>query len=387
MRSVFDQYEQPENKPTHALVCSLESDRGLIRPFLKWIGVHGVPPTEEIEIVEQQLPGESESGEEGRSSSLPDASFFANDNWAVVVESKVQAGANYDQLKRHKHNARGFEKSKVVLISVDRQAHPPKGVVAIEWREVYAWFKQQKSHSEWSRRFVEYMEVFESKMIEQDYQIRGTITMFGGIHFDEEHPYNYRDAKRLIKLLGSELKKRKDLRRLGVGPTGEGRGAITGTGGDAVWDYLPLRVARRAGAFTEFPHFTLSLNREYASAAITVPHGVKGGFKRRLTRKGRDDFRTLIVDIEKRLNRSVLPKDAKPFIYALQRHYPSRRSHAEKDAGLDADIRTLTRTSNSQVKYQPQWIDAIYEVVCHKKSKSVFENWSWGVKAPCVGRC
>src|SRR5580698_8122294 len=104
MRNVFDQYAQPENKLTHALVCSLESDRRLILPFLKLLGIHPVPPVKQIQIVEQQLPGESESGEEGKFDSLPDASFFTddkpNDKWAVIIESKVQAGANYDQLLR-----------------------------------------------------------------------------------------------------------------------------------------------------------------------------------------------------------------------------------------------------------------------------------------------
>ena len=43
MRNVFDQYDQPENKLTHALMTTLSRDRGLIRPFLRRLGVTGTP--------------------------------------------------------------------------------------------------------------------------------------------------------------------------------------------------------------------------------------------------------------------------------------------------------------------------------------------------------
>jgi len=56
LRNVFDQYEQPENRLTHALVCTLASEHRLIRPFLRWLGASNVPPLRELHLVEQQAP-------------------------------------------------------------------------------------------------------------------------------------------------------------------------------------------------------------------------------------------------------------------------------------------------------------------------------------------
>lgn len=61
----------------------------------------------------------------------------------------------------------------------------------------------------------------------------GMLTVFSGVPFDERQPYNYPEAKRVLKLARDELRNRKDLvRQLDVNPTGEGRGAIAGTTGD-----------------------------------------------------------------------------------------------------------------------------------------------------------
>ena len=55
-------------------------------------------------------------------------------------------------------------------------------------------------------------------------------------------------------------------------------------------------------------------------------------------------------------------------IYATQRHYRSQRSRAEVDARLEADPRTAVRGKHSGVKYQPQWIEAIYQLLLNKRS-------------------
>ena len=39
MRNIFDQYEQPENRLTHALVTTLDQDRALLGPLLRWLPV------------------------------------------------------------------------------------------------------------------------------------------------------------------------------------------------------------------------------------------------------------------------------------------------------------------------------------------------------------
>lgn len=59
---------------------------------------------------------------------------------------------------------------------------------------------------------------------------------------------------------------------------------------------------------------------------------------------------------------------AKPVIYATQRHYQSQKSAPSVDARLDADLRTAIPGNRGGVRYQPQWIEAIYNVLVNKRS-------------------
>ena len=77
----------------------------------------------------------------------------------------------------------------------------------------------------------------------------------------------------------------------------------------------------------------------------------------------------LLDELEKRL-RPVIKRSpgAKPMIYATQRHYRTQRSPAEVDAHLDADLRTAVPGVQAGVKYQPQWLEAIYGLLVNKRS-------------------
>jgi len=372
MRNVFDQYIQPENRLTHALVCTLDADRALLRPFLRWAGASDVPRAADLRITEQQVPGEQSSGDESDGRGLPDACAYSDDGWALLVEAKVQAGVSASQLRRHVATAQrhGFEKPYLLLLSVDA---PPRNLPAHAtyraWRDVYAWFRKRADSSAWARTFADYMEAFESRMIGEDYSIRGTLTMFDGLRFDADNPYTWREGKRLIRLLGDELRKRKDLHRIGVDPKGKGRSAITGRSGVRVWDFLPLKAARNASSFTDYPHLTIGVGQTSASAAITVPHGVRGGFRTTLREVGEDGFFDLLRDIERRA-RPVLRRSrgSKIKAYALQRHYKSQRSAGVADARLEIDLRTILPGKRREAKYQPEWARAMYEVMAYKRS-------------------
>src|SRR5204862_7022435 len=103
------------------------------------------------------------------------------------------------------------------LASVDEPPSPlPVRASHRAWSEVYSWFRHRAETASWARRFTTYMEAFEARRVALNYSIRGTITMFDGLRFDEGNPYTYSEGKRLIRLLGDELRKRKDLRKIGV---------------------------------------------------------------------------------------------------------------------------------------------------------------------------
>ena len=113
----------------------------------------------------------------------------------------------------------------------------------------------------------------------------------------------------------------------------------------------------------------MALGQTRAGAAITVPNGVRGGFRTKLKDVGEEGFLALLRDIEKRI-RPVLrrSKGSAAMIYALQRHYRSQRSAAKTDARLEADLRTIIPGKRREAKYQPQWVSAIYQVMSQKRS-------------------
>ena len=371
MRNIFDQYVQPENRLTHALVCTLDAERGLLRRFLRWAGARDIPPVWRLRITEQQVPGELVSGDEEEGRGLPDASVFTDDGWALLIEAKAQAGILPSQLDRHISTCRrhGFQNPFLLLISVD--APPPRMPDRASHRagrEVYSWFRRNGT-SAWARALTTYMEAFEARQIALNYSIRGTLTMFDGLKFDEDNPFSYVEGKRLVRLLGDELQKRKDLQRLGVDPRGSRRSAITGRSGTGVWDFLPLKAARGATNFTAFPHLTISLRESEAEAAITIPNGVHGGFRTKLRAVGEAGFFHLLATIHERV-RPVLGRsiNSRAGVYALQRHYRSQRSPGEIDARLDVDLRTIVPGERREAKFQPEWMRAMYEIATRKRS-------------------
>jgi len=233
------------------------------------------PPVKSLRISEQQIPGLQESdADENDTRGLPDACVFTDEGWVVVFECKAQAHVSASQLRRRRKTAirHGFESPLVVVIAVDEAAGTaPDGAIAVTWRDVYRWFSK-RSHEPWARELVQYMQTFERKMLAKDYEIRGTITVFDGLRFDDDHAYTYREGKRLIRPLGDQLQARKDLHKIGVDPKGKRRPAITGRWTEGVWDFLPLDVARDARQFTSYPHLTMYLDPSRAVAAVTVPN-------------------------------------------------------------------------------------------------------------------
>jgi hypothetical protein len=96
-----------------------------------------------------------------------------------------------------------------------------------------------------------YLEVAEAKLIDSEQFVEGTLTQFSGFPFGRDHPFTYLEGKRVLGLAMNELSGRRDLKaQLGMNPKASGRGAITGSGGDAVWDFLSLTRGAKAEDFT-----------------------------------------------------------------------------------------------------------------------------------------
>lgn len=343
-----------------------------MRPFLTWIGVTDMPPADELCIVQQSIPGaaiEQSEGDDG----LPDLCIYTEDGWGVFFEMKAQSKLTSGQLTRHAKTAKrfGFDNPILVAITVEPVSSKLAGkCLAKQWRHIYRWLAARTPKSFWVDELVRYFEIFEEKAINNEYEIRGTITMFNGLQFDNKRPYLYREAKRVLRLLGDELQSRADLAdTVGIDSNGGRRTAITNDGnGSYVWDFIPL-TAGRGHDFIRFPHVTMSLRPDAGIAAVTIPNGISGGFRSRLKKTGLDGFVGLMEEIQGRLS-PVLDrsKGSRAFVYAAQRHYKSQRSTPQVDGKLEADLRTCVKGTKSPVKYQPEWIEAIYNVLVRKRS-------------------
>lgn len=373
MRNIFDQYTQPENKLTHALVSVLGEDKKLLRLFVKWVTRKASPKN--IKIIEQQLPGEIEvSEEDSERRGLPDGWVFDDESWSLLIESKISSPLKTDQLRRHYNTAlkRGYDDVLVLAIDVVQPTHKlPDYVVFRSWSEIYTWLSQYTHQSEWASKALRYMEILEAKLTINGYLKEGTLTVFSGIPFTEDNPYNYPEAKRLIKLAMEDLRNRKTLvKQLGMNPKGVGRGAITGKDGVAVWDFLRLKGSKDTENFTKYPHLTMGIGQDRLLVIVTVPHGIKPEFRKNIVDLGFEGFEELMLQVNKNLTKALRKaKGAAPWVDVVQRRYPSQRSMAIIDARVEYDLRTaFPRTKQQPVKTQPQWLLATFDALSNKRS-------------------
>jgi len=373
VRNIFDQYSQPENRLTDALMCALAEDKKLLQYFIRWITGKAAP--KDIEIIEQRLPGEPELAEdESVKRGLPDAWIFDDNNWSLLVESKVSATLTNDQLQRHYNTAlrRGF--SNITLLAIDavrpKQNLPPY-VVFRRWSEIYTWLCSQSNYSDWALKTARYLEVAESKLSAVGYLKEGALTVFSGIPFSADNPYNYPEAKRLLKLAMNELRDRKDLvMAVGMDPQSVGRGAITGREGVAVWDFLRLKESKNEKLFIRYPHLTLALEDDRVLAIITVPHGIRRIFRRNIVDLGFEGFSELMAQVNDNLCKALKKAEgAAPWVVVVQRRYPSQKAAAIVDARVEYDLSTAFFARKKQsVKVQQEWLKATYEALAGKRS-------------------
>lgn len=370
LRNIFDQYSQPENRITHALLTALDQDRALLRSFLRDV-LQVKPPRapEKLSLLEQRYPGEEEAAEaELERRGIPDGWIFDDEGWCILIETKVLAALRTSQIESHLRTAerRGFRTITAVAISPRFATALPERTVGLEWRRIYAWLRKN-DESIWARTVAEYLEIAEAKLIEGQQLKEGTLTMFAGFPFGKDHPYTYLEGKRLLGLARNELKGRRRLRaELGMNPNVPGRSAITGKAADAVWDFLSLSDAPDAANFTKYPHLTLGVLRTGVEAMVTVPNSINTTMRRNLRSLGSTGFRELTATIIRNLEPLLTGhQGVVPWFRGVQRRYPSQRSMPHLDARIEFDLRTAVPGSGGP-KAQPLWLTAAYEAFLSK---------------------
>lgn len=361
MRNVFDQYSQAENRVTHALVTALNEDRQLLGGFLReLVGVSPQTRPSDLHIVEQQLPEGDEPGEdELESLGIPDAWIFDDDGWCLVVESKVTAAFRPAQIESHFRTARrrGFAEPRALSITPD-YVTTSEAMTSIRWRDVYVWLNQYRDKHFWAAQAASYLEIVEARLIELGVFTEGTLTMFAGFQFDENHSYNYLEAKRVLGLAMGELRADERLRDLGVLPSAQGRGAIRGSKDRRVWDMLPLAPAGMA--FTDAPHLTLGLHEEWVEAMVTFPNALNRNMRRKIIDLGQEGFGGCIAEIVAQMQPLLKQHSGMvPLFRGIQRRYRTPSIVKSIDATLEFDLRTAIFVSDGP-KHQVRWLEAGY---------------------------
>ncbi len=365
MRNIFDQYNQPENRLTHALASVLNEDDKLLKSFFKDLVKIDSPPVSSLHIIEQTLPGLSQPVDEKESSGLPDATIHDDEGWAVIIESKITSALTSDQLNRHRKTIqkRGFTNLVGVTITVDPDNTLSETWKNITWQEIYHWASQNTSY--WSTTLVEYFNIAENRMVKENYLQEGTLTDFTGIPFGEKEPINYLEGKRVLKLLMNKIRKNDKAKSLGLDVDRGGRGGITKN--DVLWDFIPLKSSDGAKSFTEHIHLDVMLKQNELAAYLIVPNNAKGISK---------NIKSLtFIDFQKTIEQVVwgfekiceFDDGCTPIIEIEQRHYLNQRSAKTVDGVMKFDIRTAVKNS-SNIKLQQEWLKASLEILQNKKS-------------------
>jgi hypothetical protein len=157
--------------------------------------------------------------------------------------------------------------------------------------------------------------------------------------------------------------------RLGADLNAPGRKAITGTGGNSVWDFLRIGKVDGDDAFTKRPHLTFAIQRDRALVQLTIPNGMDGKLRKALVNLGQPGFADMLSMVLKEGN-TVLKADpgAAPYLMLLQRHYLSQRSDPITDALLEFDLRTIFPVDKKTVKSQPEWVNAAFQSFSQRRS-------------------
>ena len=173
----------------------------LCRRFVRDFAHIRVHPGERLEVVQQHVPGSEVPVDKNVQRSLPDACIHGSTDWCVVVESKIAAPLELDQLRRHMRVVqRAFDDVRLVAITAEpARVNLPAGIIHITWSRVYSWLKANKSiASDWTEHLRDYMRQLEARFCAEEYHMRGPITTFDGIPFGSDTPYTYREAKLVL---------------------------------------------------------------------------------------------------------------------------------------------------------------------------------------------
>jgi hypothetical protein len=216
---------------------------------------------------------------------------------------------------------------------------------------------------------MQYMEIWEGKMVSKGYLKDVSVTSFSGIPFGKNEPYSYVKAKLCLKALMDKLRNNKKLNTVYDLDTSRGRGQITGMKGNLVWDYIPFAESK-SKSFTKHPHLTFVIRSDWTQVQITLPNSAKAKYWHAVD-KDKEMVRQLLLDIHKQLRkgRPRHPSKMKLWVEVLQRHYLHQKDVGIRDGELHFDADCLLENNRIENKVKPSsaWLDALHMILSNRK--------------------
>ncbi|MBI2886845.1 MAG: hypothetical protein HYY02_06520 [Chloroflexi bacterium] len=380
IRNVFDQYTQLENRLTNALFQVFRHEPDIAREFVVWAG--GPPHQRELlQLACQMTPAsnlsELEKEDFPRARTIPDGWIFDPEGeWAVVIENKVTATLERNQIEGHITTARalGFRAIFPVVLTADREEPPdlrqwaPAGVTVRwrPWRELYVELKPKDS-SWWVKEFLGYMEELEFRFHEGG-NSEVELTGFSGIPFDKEHGYNALQAR--AQLLGLMAALRKHPGLLTCYPNVQPEGKKTPTSG-AMWDTIKFSPEVRTTA----PHLTLVIDRDDVRLQVILPNADKTKGWQRLVRRKREAVEEILELVHGQVRN--LRGRPKCFLDLYQRHFLYLGAEGVIDARLEVDLDAVLDKQDAKidgkVKTRREWWPAVSGLIAAPKTGANLE--------------
>ena len=383
IRNIFDQYQQPENRLTNALIQVLTRNPHLTRKFIRRFAKRTLLPNRvSLSFACQRRPGDEIRGVDeedyAEEYGIPDAWIYdEHTRWALIFECKIKAELDVKQLRRHVVTARkqGFNAVDVLIITADEsrpsvlaRVHNNVNVSWINWSQVYEFFASEVD-GYFVSDFVSYMRIVEARMIADGHDDL-QLTNFAGIPFGPNHPYNEAEAKAILRVLMRELRPR--LAKSRILPKVDEKiqkGAMVGA-----WDIIGFGFAS-GEHFTRHPHLAVVLttslsdwrNFDAVWIQIVLPRNAKSEYWSRIRGAGRDRLLKVFTEVTsgiRPLRRRVEYGmwEPKLTLNITQRHFFARREWT-RDGLIHFDLDTMLhkrRKIAGDVKSLPAWLDAAH---------------------------
>ena len=189
------------------------------------------------------------------------------------------------------------------------------------------------------------------------YWVEPPYGVFNGFRFEDDvfnHSEGSREMdelrNRILRLAMDKLRKRDDLREIGIDPQRPGRRVRDD---EVIWDVLVFAVPDK---WRTSPHLTLGVGIEYVTAMMTLPNKALAKYRQPLTALDEQGLRRMVGKVLE--NMRPLLEDCpgmEPRLRFHHRRQPPPLTQPRMAAALDMDLQTCIDDAD----FQHQWIDAL----------------------------